>query len=304
MKILFVLAGFLLFLHAGAACPRKPIEVVAHRGGAAEWNLADSSLESFLKTSQQVAPTTFLELDVNMSIDRKFVISHDPTLTRDLCEGFDGQTFDIMDHRVSSIEKIRCRSSGGGHRSGVISLRRLLASLERAENTSPLSIEIKSSWDPLHGTRYFPQRVLVDRMLHFLAALPKGRRIVLYSFDPEIIELLRRGREHGAANFQIGYYENNVLDTNWAATVAKLRRLRPDYFSPNFSFIGDDSTFRREVEPVLKSLGIHFVPWTLNSPSAWESAISDYCADGIITDTPSAFEGWLSWKAGTRTRRP
>ena len=47
------------------------------------------------------------------------------------------------------------------------------------------------------------------------------------------------------------------------------------------------------VVPALAAVGVGVMPWTVNDPAGWATAVSLGCA-GVITDRPAGLKGWLA----------
>lgn len=227
-----------------AAAPARPLSwlvarPIAHRGLHDQARgIIENTATAFARAVER---NYAIECDLQLSADGEAVVFHDETLDR-LTEA----RGPVISHRLDELMAIAIK--------GTKDRIQTLAELIRQVNGSvPLVIEIKSHWDG--------NPVLVTRSLDVLR-LFKGK-FALMSFDPAIIELIRRlaptiPRGLVADRYDDPWYDRLPRATRMELkTFAHLPRTKPDFISFHYTELpyAPVAEFRSAGHPV--------ITWTL-----------------------------------------
>ena len=292
--LLIVACGLLVCLPrpAGAAEPDKPvIEVQGHRG--ARDVLPGNTLAGF-RYALEVGVDT-IELDLALTKDDRFVVIHDLYINGELCLG---------PGRVRIVEEVAVRSltlaelkeydcgvlpaldfprqqSVPGETIPTLSevFELLAASDAPAAKTVQLNVELKGI--PAR-TSLMPAPADTARML--LDVLKKNGmldRVIIQSFDHRNLVELKK--------LEPGLRISALIGKSLPDLAALATNLGAEAVSPNWEWItaGDVDA--------LHKAGVRVIPWTANTPEAWDYLIQIQ-ADGIITDDPNALIAYLKAK--------
>ncbi|MDJ0364447.1 glycerophosphodiester phosphodiesterase family protein [Hymenobacter sp. H14-R3] len=264
-------------------------EVHGHRG--CRGLLPENTLPAFLHAL--ALGVDVLELDVVISQDQQVVVSHEPWLSARLGPGPNGEPIDPRHEREYNLYHLpyatirRCVVGEQPHpgfpmQQRTATYRPLLREvLQATEATcqrlgrSPVgySIELKSMPD---GDDIFHPRPawFVELVLSELVAAAVLLRTTLLSFDARILQAARQlspalalcllSEDHTPAEIlfhQLGFV--------------------PETFGPNFQLLSQ----RTVTDLATRYPAIRLIPWTINTPSDMQQAIT-WGVAGITTDYP------------------
>src|SRR5262249_31369087 len=103
MRLSALALSYLCFL-----APAFGVDIHAHRGGGVEARISENSLRAFMANASK--GFSHLELDVQVSSDGDFIISHDSSLTASHCEfPYGNSEVRILQASTNSLEQMRCR---------------------------------------------------------------------------------------------------------------------------------------------------------------------------------------------------
>lgn len=241
------------------------IDVVAHRGYA---GIAPENTLIALHAGV-TAGADWIEFDVRTTADGVPVVIHDRLLGR-TAPG-------VGPVAEASFDELRALDAGGWFAPAFAGLTvpALAEVLDLLAPAGPrLLLEIKPPATAEEVKAILAQ--LADRGL--------VARTVLQSFDDQI---LREAAE------LLPELRRGVLRQGLDADpVALVRELGAMTYNPSLDdVIGDPS-----VVPDLAAAGVRVMPWTVNHPVGWATAIT-LGVGGIITDRPAELRGWLAGRS-------
>ena len=290
MKSLFSLA-LLLIVFTGCSssalktqAPTKNVQVHGHRGSRGTH--PENTLSAFEEAIS--AGADWIELDLILSKDDVPVISHDATISVDIC-------LDARKKPLSRVIPIKTQTV------------KQLKTYDCGSVPNPVFPEQKPVPDQTFVTleevlvwaTKFPEKKVRFNIETKTSASQKQFEPNPRKFVDSIIRLLRKYHQ----------VENSILQSFDFRTLAEARKMEPSLklsalfdkqgpickptkdlgaaiASPNLTLITKDMV--KECH----SLGIEVHPWTLNQESEWKSAIS-MGVDGIITDYPRKLTHFL-----------
>jgi glycerophosphoryl diester phosphodiesterase len=241
-------------------------DVVAHRGYA---GIAPENTLVALHAGVS-AGADWIEFDVRTTADGVPVVVHDRVLGRTVSGT--GPIAEV------AFDDLRARDAGGWFAPAFAGLRvpTLAEVLDLLAPAGPqLLLEIKPP-----STTEQTKAILVE-----VAARGLVGRTVLQSFaDPILRDAARLSPELRRGVLREG------LD---ADPVAVVREHGAVLYNPSLhDVVGDPA-----VVPALAAEGVRVMPWTVNAPAGWATAL-ELGAAGIITDRPAELRGWLARRAG------
>ena len=266
----------LLLLSAGLQAEPR-ILVHGHRGARAM--RPENTLPAFRYAIEQGVDA--LELDMAVTRDNVLVISHDPLLSEQIC---DGPVLGIA-IRTLTLAELR-RYDCGAKKNPRFPMQvpvpgTQIPTLDEVFALAPLgsfafNIETKSFPD---HPEYTPSPKEFDELV--LAMVRKNHlesRVILQSFD------FRTLREMHSLAPQLrlsALYEKNDKDY-----VAIAKESGASIVSPDFHTVTPDKVERAH------AAGLQVIPWTANLPSDWKR-LAEAKVDAIISDDPAALIAWL-----------
>lgn len=273
------------------SCHSKPtIEVQGHRG--CRGLLPENSLPAFDKAIELGVHT--LELDLAVSKDGIVVVSHEPYMSRTICQKPDGSEISFEEDRLYNLyqltfEEIQAFDCGTKFHEGFPNQKLIAASkpslaqvFDLAESKNPnikYNIEIKAQ--PDYDNIFTPEPAeFVLLVIEQIKKYDVFERTNLQSFDLRILEEVKRQAPTMAVAVLIDGNEN-IIEKSSALSFT------PEIISPYFQLLNQE-----EVK-MLQSDGFQVIPWTVNDVSDMRRMI-DYGVDAIITDYPDRLLALIS----------
>jgi glycerophosphoryl diester phosphodiesterase len=273
------------------SCHSKPtIEVQGHRG--CRGLLPENSLPAFDKAIELGVHT--LELDLAVSKDGIVVVSHEPYMSRTICQKPDGSEILFEEDRLYNLyqltfEEIQTFNCGTKYHDRFPNQQLIKAAkpslaqvFELAEAQNPnikYNIEIKAQ--PDYDNIFTPEPAeFVRLVLEQINKYDVFERTNLQSFDLRILEEVKRQAPTMPVAVLIDGNEVIIEKTNNLS-------FKPEIISPYFQLLN-----QKEVK-MFQSVGFQVVPWTVNDVSDMRRMI-DYGVDAIITDYPDRLLALLS----------
>jgi glycerophosphoryl diester phosphodiesterase len=225
--------------------------VIAHRGASA---IAPESTAAAMREAA-AAGADMVELDVQLTRDRRLVVFHDDRLDRTT----DG-TGPLEHYAYRELAHL---DAGGWFAPRFAGQRILLASQAlRALPNRRVNLELKP-------TRRRAQ--LVERLVRCLRWTRSATRVLISSFDPGLIRLVRRRRP--------GLATALVCDRNFAGMLRAATRLGCRAIHPKASLV-TEAAVRRAHEAGLR---VHV--WTVDHP-AFARRLARWGVDGVFANDP------------------
>lgn len=300
------------------------VKIIAHRGLPRQQ--PENSLNSFkaaLDLNVNGNQVDGIEGDLHLTKNSDLVFSHDPTIDLGRCKTKDEFTPTpavISKMSTQDVLKFRCKSSANseGTARSIKTFRDVLIELLPYQDKQDFQffVELKTydyytklkypiySENFLYGMDY--KKIMVERVLSDIQSSDfDASKIVLQSFDKDILEMLNQARLNTGMDFKLSYLyrgehitkvypmlanfkklsnNENFWIAEWTKAKNFILRNNINYFSPNFKLLSH-SLFSSEFKNIfVKSKVVSIVPWTVNEISDWDIAIKNYGADGLITD--------------------
>lgn len=213
---------------------------------------------------------TFIETDLRLSHDAKFVAMHDSTLDRTS----NGRGL-VRDFTLAQLRELDAGSWYGPDFAGekIPTLDEILNFAREADVVFYLEIKREAGWGVHHG------------VVGALRAANESARTVVISFDPSTLANLRRLD----AGLLTGFlFENPVADAVEKAQKVGARQICPraDRVTPELLRAAGDA-------------GLQVATWTVNDPSQMD-ALARMGVNGIMSDYPDRLSAALSRACGRK----
>lgn len=236
-----------------------------------------------------------LEMDLQMSKDKKIVVSHDAYFNSDFCLTPEGDTMTKEDGHSRLIYNMDYDSVSKydagmkpypafPHQLKIHAVKPLLSVLidsveayaKSKDHINHYNIEIKSN--PKYDGKYYSTlQEYVDSAMKIILNKGIASRTMLQSFDVRALQIIHQKYPKIQTSFLVG-----ASDKKDAEGYIKELGFAPDIFSPEFSLVTEDlvNAFHKK--------GILVIPWT---PDTLEDIqrLKDMGADGAITDYPDLY---------------
>ena len=277
----------LLAILLAAADIHAGIAVQGHRGARA---LRPENTLAAFQYALEVGVDT-LELDLVVSSDNVLVITHDLWINPDLClkngnklprkEPVIGLSLQqIKQYDCGSLKNPRFPDQVLQPGERIPTLRELFKLVEHspaaAARTVKFNIETKidRTSPQLTPTPQQYAKLLVEQ----IHASPFRDRVIVQSFDYRTLKWIKQ--------LDAGIPVSQLSRRSFVDLVAAARSVRASYVSPNWESI------TRDMVEEFHASDLKVVPWTANSPAAWDHLV-EIGVDEIITDDPQGLINYL-----------
>ena len=264
------------------------VDIQAHRGGIGL--MPENTIPAMINAIKLGVNT--LEMDLNISKDRKVVVSHDPYMNYKFVTKPDGtfisqeetKEYKLYNMTYDSIRKFDTGMKPHPDFKGQKKLRtykplisELIDSVEnfvKKKGYSPMryNIEIKSSVtnDNLFSPVY---NEFADLAIEVLLSKNLGDRLVVQCFDVRTLNYLHNKYSGVRLSYLVdknaGKFEDFMSQINFT----------PEYLSPHYSLVDE------ELVSKCRALGIKIVPWTVDKPEDIQRILG-LKVDAIISNYP------------------
>jgi len=260
-----------------------------HRG--ARGLLPENTVDGFL-LALDLGMTT-LEMDVVVSADGVVVLSHDPTMSADICAHPDGRPVSSREERefilfkmtLKEIQSFDCGSRGHPdfpeqqpRSAGKPALAQVFSTAEAHARESGrarpfYNIETKSS--PSGDGEYHPgPSVFADALMFAAREAGVAERVTIQSFDERTLAPAHQPGCERATSLLVGRHRRGGFDRH-----VRGLGFTPDIYSPDHRRVNED------LIEAAHSADVRLVPWTINEVDRMIELI-ELGVDGLITDYP------------------
>jgi glycerophosphoryl diester phosphodiesterase len=241
--------------------------IIGHRG--ASGHAPENTMAAFRRAVELGA--TFIETDLRLSHDARFVAMHDATLDRTTS----GRGM-VRDFTLAQLRQLDAGSWYGPEYAGekIPTLEEILAFAREADVVFYLEVKHDAAaWGVHHG------------LATALRAAGEAARTVVISFDPRILENLRR---LDATQLTGLLFERALENPVEAASKVGARQLLPraDLLKP-------------ELIAAARDAGMQVVTWTVNEPEQMR-ALAAKGVNGIMTNYPDRLRDVLGQLAAVK----
>ncbi len=288
-------------------------EIHAHRGGSSKYS--ENSLKAIIEALDKGLFAA--ELDLHLTKDNHFVVTHDPVINVKKCESPIQNQLESLVIRELLLEEVTsfiCQTKGLTLEP-ITSFEQVLIQSKKYKNQK-LNIEIKYYRDPTEGLHnnkndpLYPSRQHLVKNLHTLLTKYQAyKRVIIQSFSKEILVLVKAQSHEAVTSF---LYSGTYLKFVPKLILKKYSKTKKllwfpnykeafkimvnedfDYFSPKISQITSllfRHKFRKHIlnARLKNNLDFKIIPWTVNNKK--KSDIYAQELDGVITDYP---ELWM-----------
>jgi glycerophosphoryl diester phosphodiesterase len=281
-----LLAGLLFLTALNAA---QPFVVHGHRGAMAL--RPENTMPSFEEAIRGGAD--FIEMDVFPSRDNVLVISHDPTINLEHCEGPGGKQV-IHELTVAELRLYDCGSKAlkSFPRQQAVPGTRIptLDEVLNLANSSTVgfNIEIKSS-EKWPATYTLPPADLAKMVVDTVRRRKLEKRVFIQSFDFRVVKAVRSLAPDLVVAALYGPGDRGFAD------IARETGVR--IVTPNYQLVTPEKL--KEAH----AAGVQVIPWTVDRTEDWDRLI-DMGVDGIITNDPGGLIAHLKNAAIALERTP
>jgi len=277
--MLGVRTAVLASLAAMALIAEPHILVHGHRGARAM--RPENTLPAFEYAIAQGADV--LELDMAVTMDGVVVISHDPHLSRTICQGPDfGET---AIHKLT-FQQVRQWDCGALKNPGFPKQQPVpgtkMPTLEEVFDlaaASGVQFNIETKIDPRTPDLAPDPATFARIVVDLVRKHGMERRVIVQSFD---FRTLKEVRKLAPQLRLSALYAGKPKPFTDIAREAGVEGRSVEIVSPQF----------HEQVSTAHAAGIQVVPWTANTPEQWR-ALADAGVDAIISDDPAALIAWL-----------
>lgn len=292
LLLLFLFAGFLTSCFESSKNESSTVtfDKQAHRGGRGL--MPENTIAS---EKNAINYDCILEMDLQMSKDKKIVVSHDPYFNSDFCltpEGDsmtqkDGKSRWIYNMDYDSVAKYEVGMKpypAFPHQHKIHAFKPLLAVLidsveafaVKKHHANHYNIEIKSS-PKLDGKAYPDLKGYVDSAMKIVIDKNIAARTMIQSFDVRALRMIHEQYPTVQTSFLVGANNKKSVEDY----IAELG-FKPDIFSPEYSLVSPAlvKDFHQQ--------GILVIPWTPDTLREMRR-LKSMGVDGVITDYPNLF---------------
>lgn len=289
---------FLLFAAFLVSCsannkhknPLANFDKQAHRGGRGL--MPENTIAS---EKNAIDYDCTLEMDLQMSRDKKIVVSHDSYFSSDFCLTPEGDTMTKKDGLSRLIYNMPYDSvakydvglkphPGFPQQKKIHAVKPLLSVLidsveayaKEKRHVNHYNIEIKSS-PKADGKNYSTLEEYIDLAMKIIINKGIEPRTMIQSFDTRALRLVHEKYP----DVKISYLVGKADKRNAEGYIEELG-FKPDIFSPEFSFVTPELVKEFHQHNVL------VIPWTPNTIEDIQR-LKDMGVDGAITDYPSLY---------------
>ncbi|RDD85109.1 glycerophosphodiester phosphodiesterase family protein [Streptomyces parvulus] len=304
-----------------ASTHKARFDLQAHRGGLGM--TTESTLQGFGKALRLGVST--LELDTQVTKDRKVVVTHDRQVSAQKCRDMapvvpgDAQYpyvgKYIKDLTLAQIKTMDCgfqQLPGHPEQEQIADARmaelRDVLSLVKRYKAKDVTLNIETKVEAGAPEQTAPRELFVRRVFEEIRASGLERQVSIQSFDwgalkaihklaprwplvaltnYDFLEVGKEGTSPWLGGIDADDYDGDFVKA--AATVPGVEALSPNYGFPQNGKIGDPA-FRfypdRAMIDAAHARGLKVVPWTCDDP-ATVAALMDMGVDGIITNYPN-----------------
>lgn len=236
-----------------------------------------------------------LEMDLQMSKDKKIVVSHDAYFNSDFClspEGTemtkeDGNSRLIYDMPYDSVAKYDAGIKphpGFPRQEKIHAVKPLLSVLidsveayaKEKNHVNHYNIEIKSN-PKSDGKNYPSLEEYIDSAMKIIIDKGIAPRTMIQSFDIRALKIIHEKYSTVKTSFLVG-----KSDIRTAEGYIDELGFKPDIFSPEFSIVTDDLVKGFHEQHVI------VIPWTPNTVEDIRR-LKNMGVDGVITDYPDLY---------------
>lgn len=294
MRIIFFLFNITVIISCSAGNKHKEsfagFDKQAHRGGR---GLMPENTIASEKNAINFGCT--LEMDLQMSKDKKIVVSHDAYFNGDFCLTPEGKTMTKEEgyHRLiynmtyDSIAKYDAGLKlhpGFPHQKKIHAVKPLLSVLidsveayaNEKHHVNHYNIEIKSL-PQSDGKNYPSMEEYIDSAMKIIIDKGIALRTMVQSFDIRALKFIHEKYPDIKVSYLVPKFDLRSVDG-----YIKELGFKPDVFSPEFSMVTEDLVkgFHAQNIPV--------IPWTPNTVAEIQR-LKNMGVDGVITDYPDLF---------------
>lgn len=263
-----------------AADPR--IMVQGHRGARARF--PENTMPAFEYALEQGVDA--IELDMAVTKDNVIVVSHDPILRPPVCSGPRPQAL-IHDLTLSEVRQWDCgavRNPAFPEQQPVPGTKMptldQVFELARRRGDFEFNIETKIFAD--HPEYAPPPEEFARLVLARIRAHRLEQRVMVQSFDFRTLTAMRKLEPQIRLSALVDKDQRDFTDISKAAADAEI-------VSPEWRLVTGDKVAGAH------ALGLLVIPWTANTPAAWDALIAAE-VDAIITDDPARLIAYLRGK--------
>ncbi len=231
--------------------------IFAHRGASA--HAPENTLASFEMALHQGAPA--VELDAKLTLDRKIIVIHDPTLDR--TTGVHG---DVCNYSLSQLQELDAGSFFSPEFRGE-KIPTLASVFEAVGKKLLINVELTNYTTPGDG--------LVDQVVQLVQSMDMVAHVLFSSFDPRNLIRARRLLPEIPLGLLALHGRHGALARSYLNRIIPHEAIHPYWSDVNVAFVTRAHARGKKV----------FV-WTVNDPAEM-GRLYAAGADGIFTDDPA-----------------
>lgn len=270
----------------------KTFDKQAHRGGRGL--MPENTIASEMNAINYGCT---MEMDLQMSKDKKIVVSHDAYFNSDFCLSPEGDTMskkDGLSRLIYNMDYDSVAKYDVGikpypafpRQQKIHAIKPLLTVLidsveayaAKKHFTTHYNIEIKSN--PTSDGKYYPSlQEYIDSAMKIIIEKGIAPRTMMQSFDVRALKIIHSQYPSIKTSFLVGATNNTAEEY-----ISELG-FKPDIFSPEYSKLTP------ELVQAFHQKNVLVIPWTVNSLQEIQH-LKDMGVDGVITDYPDLFEQW------------
>lgn len=277
-------------LLASCKASQKGFDEQAHRGGRGL--MPENTIAS---EKNAIDYNNTLEMDLQMSKDKKIVVSHDSymnalfclTPTGDTMSKKDGYSRLIYDMPYDSVIKYDCGSKPHPDfpdQKKMHTVKPLLSVLidsveaygKRKHHVNHYNIELKSS-PRYDGTTYPNLQEYVDSAMAIIIRKGIAPRTMIQSFDERALRIVHEKWPKIEISYLVGAKQKDSVEG-----YIKTLGFKPDIWSPDYTLVTP------ELVKAFHKKHIRVIPWTPDSIEEMQK-LKDMGVDGEITDFPNYY---------------
>ena len=289
MRLYCLISAFIFFMSCNNNKSTHSFDLEGHRG--CRGIMPENTIPAMIKAIDLNVNT--LEMDVVMTADKKVVVSHEPYFNHEITTPPAGDTITAANEWNYNIyymtyDSVKLYDVGMkpyprfSEQKKMHVVKPLLADLidsveSYCAKTNHPKVDYNNEIKSLDSSDniYHPAPAeYADLLMHIINAKRIADRVIIQSFDPRSLKVVREKYPGMILSFLI-----DAGDTTSLKGFKKLLGFKPEIISPDYSLLN------RNIIDSMHQQNIRVIPWTVDDIEAARKLYS-WGVDGIITDYP------------------
>lgn len=281
-------------------------EIHAHRGGSSKYqeNSLNALLDGLSKNVQ------FVELDLHLTYDNIFIITHDPVINFKRCKSSKKLSSNIIKNlTLKEIKTIHCQKNKKLPIEPIATLEELLTQAkDYFDKGKKLNLEVKfhnsitKESFKINPQELYPSVQTITHHLHkILTKHNMYNHVIIQSFSPKILIQMQKFQSKVTTSYLyrgpliISFFNRKLYHPNYKQAYEIMKKNHFNYFAPNYQQISlpfFNHYFKKYIYNKRNEFNFKIIIWTINSVESFKNLYEKYLFDGVISDVPEKFQSF------------